>query len=101
MGQSMNAALAGPGAFDVVNHTTFASLPFPVPQGKILQIPYLEVNSQFMKDFTNLKIETGQIHPQYNNIAFVDKIVKVASNNMQEVGRHASKPQFFARPLTT
>ena len=87
-----SADLAGAGGFDSskLHYLRIPTIP-RAPGVKSAKVPYLEVNSRFKKEFTGLKIKTGEIHPQYNNIAFVDKIINVASSNTKEIGRHASE----------
>jgi hypothetical protein len=53
--------------------------------------PYLEINSKFMQHFSQLKIETGELYPEFNSITLLDKLIDSSSDNRLGSSRHSSE----------
>ena len=53
--------------------------------------PYLEVNSKFMQHFSQLKIGTGELHPEFNSITLLDKLIDSSSDNRLGSSRNTSE----------
>ncbi len=70
------------------------------PIGNAPKVPYLEVNSSFMKDFATLKIKTGELYPEFSSLALIDKLVNAASNNRLHDNRHISEIPILRRATT-
>ena len=59
------------------------------------EVPYFEVNSRFMQHFSQLKVGTGEIYPEFNSITLFDRLVNSSSNNKLGSTREASEiPRF-------
>ena len=82
--------LSGKKSFDCEN---LYYLRIPIIKGgeKGAQVPYFEVNSQFMQHFSRLKINTGNKFPEFNSITLLDKLVSTSSNNELGMNRHTSE----------
>lgn len=62
------------------------------PQEGSAMVPYIEIDSSFMKDLATLKIETGYKHPEFSNLTLLDKLVTSASNvSLSEIMRDSSE----------
>jgi hypothetical protein len=82
--------LSGKKGFNCEN-LNYLRIPIITGGEKGAQVPYFEVNSQFMQHFSRLKINTGNKYPEFNSITLLDKLVSTSSNNELGMNRHTSE----------